>query len=142
MRKSPASKYINVTNNKFDISKIQRVGYEMKVYSGKITQIGHKTVTVSGIPLQKKFNGEIVNEQFEWGKNSKGSEILSYSILADCIDEDTADTFSLPYLNEVIASLNSREFTISEETVKKFIESQCSAGGIAQSTQNSPWKKL
>ncbi len=96
------------------------------VFKGHRTLLGSKFVTYGEIELptreeiyQKSLNG------FDWGNGGKGSIQLAFSILCQLTNKNLAEKYAQQFANEVVRSLNTRDWILSAFEVLSWINKNC-----------------
>lgn len=95
-------------------------------FKGHRTLLGSKFVTYGELELptreelyQKSKSG------FDWGNGGKGSTQLAFAILYQLGKHDIAFKYAEQFTNDVIKSLNSRDWVINASEVLTWIDKNC-----------------
>lgn len=96
------------------------------VFKGHRALLGSKFVTYGEVELpiryeifQKSSNG------FDWGNGGNASTQLAFSILHQLTNEDLAREYATLFTNDVVRTLNSRDWVLSAVDVLKWIDQNC-----------------
>ncbi len=93
------------------------------VFKGHKTLLGSKFVTYGELelPLRSDIH-EITTHGFDWGNNSKSAQQLAFSMLYQLSNKDVAIEATQKFTEEIIKSLNSRDWVISASEILKWLE--------------------
>lgn len=93
------------------------------VFKGHKTLLGNRYVTYAEVELPVKY--ELFSKSkdgFDWGYNGSASMQLAFSILHQLSDTEFATEHASKFCNEVIKSLNSRDWILNASDVISWIE--------------------
>ena len=94
----------------------------MKHYQGRRT-IDGIMVTVDGEPLDARYDLEQFTDLgFEWSYEGDSPRQLALALIADCLGDDDARTFSSEFMTLVTAELDN-DWLLSEEDIRRKIRS-------------------
>jgi len=96
------------------------------VFKGHRTLLGNKFVTYGEVELPIRY--EIFQKSssgFDWGNGGNASTQLSFSILHQLTNEDLAKEYATQFTNDVIKTLNSRDWVLSAVDVLEWIDQNC-----------------
>ena len=80
-------------------------------------------VTVDGNPLDTRYDLERFTDLgFEWSYEGDSPRQLALALLADCLGDDDARTFSSKFMTLVIAELDN-DWQLSEADIRREIQS-------------------
>ena len=92
-------------------------------FKGHKTLLGNRYVTYGEIELPSRHEIFSKSENgFDWGHNGPASMQLSFSILYQLSDIDTAKKYVLKFTQDVIKQLNSRDWKLSAIDVIKWLD--------------------
>ena len=93
------------------------------VFKGHRALLGNKYVTYGEIELPLRYDLYSVSKNgFDWGNSSKGSKQLAFSMLLQLSDEELALEYAEKFAQDMIKSLNSRDWVVSASEVLEWIE--------------------
>ena len=92
------------------------------VFKGHKTLLGNKYVTYGEIelPVQSDLCSRANN--FDWGHNGPASMQLSFAILFQLSDEETASKHTIKFTQEVVKQLPSRDWILSANDVLTWLQ--------------------
>ena len=93
------------------------------VFKGHKTLLGSKYVTYGEVELPLRY--DLFNESkngFDWGYNGSATRQLAFSILYQVSNEKFAKENASKFSNEVIKTLNSRDWILNASDVLKWVE--------------------
>ena len=96
------------------------------VFKGHRTLLGSKFVTYGEVELPIRY--EIFQKSssgFDWGNGGNASTQLAFSILHQLTNEDLATEYATLFTNDVIKTLNSRDWVLSAVDVLEWIDKNC-----------------
>jgi len=93
------------------------------VFKGHRTLLGNKFVTYGELelPLRSELYDKSKNG-FDWGNSGKSANQLAFSILYQLSNQEVALECVEKFTNEVIKTLNSRDWVMSAQEVLRWIE--------------------
>ena len=96
------------------------------VFKGHKTLLGSKYVTYGELELptredlySKSKNG------FDWGNGGKASNQLAFSMLCQLSDKELATQYAEKFTNDVVKSLNGRDWVVNASEVLSWIDKNC-----------------
>lgn len=93
------------------------------VFKGHRALLGNKYITYGEIELPLRYDLYSVSKNgFDWGNSSKGSKQLAFSMLLQLSDEELALEYAEKFAQDMIKSLNSRDWVVSASEVLEWIE--------------------
>lgn len=93
------------------------------VFKGHKTLLGSKFVTYGELELPSRSDiYEITTNGFDWGNSSKSAQQLAFSMLYQLSNKDVAIESSQKFTQDIIRTLNSRDWVISASEVTKWLE--------------------
>ena len=96
------------------------------VFKGHRTLLGSKFVTYGEIELPTRYElFEISRSGFDWGNGGTSSTQLAFSILYQLTNEDLAKENATQFTQDIIKTLNSRDWVLSAVDVLEWIEENC-----------------
>ncbi len=93
------------------------------VFKGHKTLLGNKFVTYGEVELPLRY--DIYQESkngFDWGYSGSASKQLAFSILYQVSNESFAKVNAVKFSNEIIKTLNSRDWILNASDVLKWIK--------------------
>ena len=96
------------------------------VFKGHRALLGGKFVTYGEVELPIRY--EIFQKSssgFDWGNGGNASTQLAFSILHQLTNEDLATEYATLFTNDVIRTLNSRDWVLSAVDVLEWIDQHC-----------------
>jgi len=96
------------------------------VFKGHRTLLGSKFVTYGEVELPVRY--EIFQKSssgFDWGNGGSASTQLAFSILHQLTNEELAKEYAILFTNDVIKTLNSRDWMLSAVDVLEWINQNC-----------------
>ena len=93
------------------------------VFKGHKTLLGSKFVTYGEVELPSRY--DIYPESkngFDWGYSGSASKQLAFSILCQVSDESFAKENVVKFSNEVVRTLNSRDWILNTSDVLKWVK--------------------
>ena len=91
------------------------------VFKGHKTLLGSKYVTYAEVELPLKADLCSRATSFDWGHNGPASMQLSFAILFQVSDEETAAKHTVKFTQEVVKQLASREWILNSTDVIEWI---------------------
>jgi len=93
------------------------------VFKGHKTLLGNKFVTYGEVELPLRYDifAESKNG-FDWGYTGSAPKQLAFSILCQVSNENIAKSNAIQFSNEIIKTLNSRDWILNASDVIKWIE--------------------
>lgn len=108
------------------------------VFKGHRTLLGNKFVTYRELDLPVRADiYKYSKNGFDWGNTSKGAIQLSFSILYQLSNEETATKYAEAFCEDVVEKLNFRDWILEATEVLSWIEQNCD---VQQQTQTPPKK--
>ena len=92
------------------------------VFKGHRALLGSKYVTYAEIELSIRYELYPTSNSFDWANTSNGAKQLAFSILCQLEGDELASKYATEFLNDVIRTLNSRDWIISASDVLEWIE--------------------
>lgn len=93
------------------------------VFKGHRALLGGKFVTYGEVELSQHLDLFTASENgFDWGNGGKGSKQLAFSMLFQLSDKDTALKHVEKFTNEVVRTLNTRDWVFSASDVLHWID--------------------
>lgn len=108
------------------------------VFKGHKTLLGSRYVTYAEVELPIKY--ELFSKSkdgFDWGYNGSASIQLAFSILHQLSDTEFATEHASQFCQEVIKSLNSRDWILNASDVIQWIEKNSDTTVIVQARPKS-----
>jgi len=110
------------------------------VFKGHRTLLGNKFVTYRELDLPVRADiYKHSKNGFDWGNSSKGALQLSFAILYQLSNEETATKYAKEFCEDIVKELNFRDWILKSSEVLSWIEQNCDT--VEQQEQNKP-KKL
>jgi DNA-binding transcriptional regulator YiaG len=95
------------------------------VFKGHKTLLGNKFVTYGEVELPTRYDIFPKSKTgFDWGHNGPASMQLSFAILYQVSNEETAQRLVIDFTKEVVKLLNSRDWVLSATDVHEWLESK------------------
>lgn len=92
-------------------------------FKGHKTLLGNKYVTYGELELPLRYDLFARSKNgFDWGHNGSESTQLAFSMLYQVSDEEFAKANASKYANDIIKSLNTRDWVLNASDVLKWIE--------------------
>ena len=108
------------------------------VFKGHKTLLGSKYVTYGEVELPLRYEMFPQSKNgFDWGDSGSGSKQLSFSILCQLSNKDFARENVSKFTNEVVKSLNSRDWILSAIDVLEWIKENASEDEVSSSDTNT-----
>jgi len=96
------------------------------VFKGHKTLLGNKFVTYGEIELPSRYDLFAKSKAgFDWGNGGSSSVQLAFSILYQLTNKQLAEENAVKFTNDIISSLNSRDWVLSANKVLQWIELHC-----------------
>jgi len=96
------------------------------VFKGHRTLLGSKFVTYGEVELPSKYElFQKSNSGFDWGNGGSSSTQLAFSILHQLTNEDLAKDYATEFTQDIIKTLNSRDWMLSATDVLEWIDQNC-----------------
>ena len=96
------------------------------VFKGHKTLLGSKFVTYGEIELPSRYElFQKSNSGFDWGNGGSSSVQLSFSILYQLTNKDLAEENADKFTNDVVRTLNSRDWVLRSGDVLEWIDKNC-----------------
>jgi len=96
------------------------------VFKGHRTLLGSKFVTYGEVELPSKYElFQKSNSGFDWGNGGSSSIQLAFSILHQLTNEDLAKDYATEFTQDIIKTLNSRDWMLSATDVLEWIDQNC-----------------
>ena len=114
-----------ITHSKYE-SKNMAMNLNRHVFKGHRTLLGSKFVTYGEVELPIKY--ELFQKSsggFDWGNGGDSAAQLSFSILHQLTDKNLAREYATLFTNDVIKTLNSRDWVLSAVDVLEWIDENC-----------------
>ena len=93
------------------------------VFKGHKALLGSKFVTYGELELPKRFElYSMTQNDFDWGNSSKGAKQLAFSMLCQLTDDKLALQYVDKFTDDVVKTLNSRDWILSASDVLKWVE--------------------
>ncbi|MDB2562985.1 DUF6166 domain-containing protein, partial [Sulfurimonas sp.] len=92
------------------------------VFKGHKTLLGNKFVTYGEVELPLREDLCSRANSFDWGHNGPASMQLSFAILYQLSDKDTAKMHMVKFTQEVVKQLNSRDWILDANDVVEWID--------------------
>lgn len=93
------------------------------VFKGHKTLLGSKYVTYGEVELPTRYDMFSKSSNgFDWGHNGSGPMQLSFSMLFQVSDKDTAVALTTKFTQDVVKKLNTRDWVMSAFEVMTWIE--------------------
>jgi len=94
------------------------------VFKGHKALLGNKYVTYGELELPLRYELYAQSESgFDWGHVGSGAKQLAFSMLYQLSNQDFAQENAVGFMNDVIRSLNSRDWVLNASDVLKWIKS-------------------
>jgi len=96
------------------------------VFKGHRALLGTRYVTYGEVELPIRY--EIFQKSssgFDWGNGGNASTQLAFSILHQLTNEDLATEYATLFTNDVVRTLNSRDWVLSAVDVLEWIDKNC-----------------
>jgi DNA-binding transcriptional regulator YiaG len=91
------------------------------VFKGHKTLLGSKYVTYAEVELPLRENLCSKSTSFDWGHNGPASMQLSFAILCQISNEETATKHMVKFTQEIVKKLNSRDWILNSSDVIEWI---------------------
>lgn len=96
------------------------------VFKGHRALLGSKYVTYGELELPTRYEESTLSSNgFDWGNRGKSSQQLAFSILAQLSNVELAAKYTSLFTNEVISSLNSRDWIMTASEVLEWMRANC-----------------
>jgi len=96
------------------------------VFKGHRALLGSKFVTYGEVELPIRYEiFQKSNSGFDWGNGGKSSTQLAFSILYQLTNEDLAKSYAIQFTNDIVKTLNSRDWMLSAVDVLEWIDQNC-----------------
>jgi len=93
------------------------------VFKGHKTLLGSRYVTYGEVELPVKYDLYPKSKDgFDWGYNGSASMQLAFSMLHQLSDTDFASEYASAFCNDVVKSLNSRDWILNASVVVEWID--------------------
>ena len=97
------------------------------VFKGHKALLGNRYVTYGEVELPTRYEQFSKSKDgFDWGTNGSGSQQLAYAVLRQVTDEEFSRENAVKFANDVIFSLNARDWILSAVEVQEWIEENSS----------------
>ncbi len=109
------------------------------VFKGHRTLLGSKFVTYGEVELPIRY--EIFQKSksgFDWGNGGSSSTQLAFSILHQLTNEDLAREHATQFTQDIIRTLNSRDWVLSAVDVLEWIDKNCKQTIVATEEEITP----
>lgn len=102
------------------------IAFNNHVFKGHRTLLGSKFVTYGELelPLRADIYEKSTNS-FDWGNSGKPANQLAFSILYQLSNKELATKYAEQFTEDVIKSLNSRDWVLSASEVLSWIDDKC-----------------
>ncbi|MBN2815902.1 MAG: helix-turn-helix transcriptional regulator [Campylobacterales bacterium] len=102
------------------------ISFNNHVFKGHRTLLGSKYVTYGELELPQRLEIHSFSPNgFDWANNSKSSNQLAFSILYQLTNKEIAIQYAKQFTQEIVSSLNSRDWVMSASDVFTWIEKNC-----------------
>lgn len=96
------------------------------VFKGHRALLGSKFVTFGEVELSSRYDMYQASKNgFDWGNGGKSSSQLAFSMLCQISDKDVANKYAERFVDDVVSTLNSRDWVLSASDVQEWIDSNC-----------------
>ena len=96
------------------------------VFKGHRALLGGKFVTFGEVELSSRYDMYQASKNgFDWGNGGKSSSQLAFSMLCQISDKEIADKYTEKFVDDVVSTLNSRDWVLSASDVQEWIDSNC-----------------
>ncbi|HIP55004.1 MAG TPA: XRE family transcriptional regulator [Sulfurimonas autotrophica] len=96
------------------------------VFKGHKTLLGNKFVTYRELDLPLRADiYQYSKNGFDWGNTSKGAMQLSFAILYQLSNQETAVKYAKDFCKDIVQKLNSRDWILNASDVLSWIEKNC-----------------
>ena len=96
------------------------------VFKGHKTLLGNKFVTYRELDLPLRADiYQYSKNGFDWGNTSKGAMQLSFAILYQLSNQETATEYAKIFCEDIVQKLNSRDWILNASDVLSWIEKNC-----------------
>jgi len=93
------------------------------VFKGHKALLGNRYVTYGEVELPTRYEQFPKSEDgFDWGVSGSGSQQLAYAVLRQITDEEFSRHNASKFANDIINSLNARDWILSAVEVQEWIE--------------------
>lgn len=93
------------------------------VFKGHKALLGHRYVTYAEIELPTRYDKFASSKSgFDWGSKSSGSKQLAFAMLYKLTNEEYAKKYTLKFTDEVVKTLNSRDWSLDAVDVYNWVE--------------------
>jgi len=96
------------------------------VFKGHRTLLGNKFVTYGEVELPLRLDIYSKSQSgFDWGSSNSSAKQLAFSMLYQISDKETALSYVDKFTQEIVKSLNSRDWVMSASEVLEWIDTHC-----------------
>ncbi len=96
------------------------------VFKGHRTLLGSKFVTYGEVELPIRYDiFQKSKSGFDWGNGGSSSTQLAFSVLHQLTNEDLAREHATQFTQDIIRTLNSRDWVLSAVDVLEWIDKNC-----------------
>lgn len=96
------------------------------VFKGHRALLGSKFVTFGEVELSSRYDMYQASKNgFDWGNGGKSSSQLAFSMLCQISNKDVANKYAEKFVDDVVSTLNSRDWVLSASDVQEWIDSNC-----------------
>ena len=114
-----------ITHLKYE-SNNMAINMNNHVFKGHRTLLGSKFVTYGEIELPTRYEiFEKSSSGFDWGSAGSSSTQLAFSMLYQLTNEELATKYAAQFANDVVKTLNSRDWILSAVDVLEWIDQNC-----------------
>ena len=93
------------------------------VFKGHKALLGNRYVTYGEVELPTRYDQFSKSKNgFDWGTSGSGSQQLAYSILRQLSDEEFSKESATKFVNDIVISLNARDWILSAAEVQDWID--------------------
>ncbi|MEA3371853.1 MAG: DUF6166 domain-containing protein [Campylobacterota bacterium] len=131
-----------ITHLKYE-SNNMAINMNNHVFKGHRTLLGSKFVTYGEIELPQRYElFQKSSSGFDWGNGGTSSTQLAFSILYQLSNEELAREYATLFTNDVIKTLNSKDWIVSASDVLEWIDSNCKKKVEKEQEKTPKMKKL
>ena len=92
------------------------------VFKGHRALLGSRFVTYAEVELSVRYELFPTAKSFDWANTSDGARQLAFSMLCQLEGDELARKYATAFMNDIIRTLNSRDWIISASDVLEWID--------------------
>jgi len=120
-KKVKQQKILNITLLKYRERIKMAANMNKHVFKGHKTLLGSKYVTYGEVELPLRNDMLSKSTSFDWGHNGPASMQLSFAILYQLSDQETASKHMIKFTQEVVKQLSSRDWILDAHDVVEWV---------------------